>query len=392
MIPRNLRHLRVFAATAATGSVTRAAERCLVTQSAVTQALAKLEAAAGEPLFRRTPAGFAPTEAGALLSARVDRALALLSPALAAVAPRLEAVATTSQLTALAAVAETRSFTRAAERLGLAQPTVHRAITQLERAAGRPLLDRTPHGLAPRRAAEALARAVRLAFAEIDQAEAELAEARGGSHGRIVLGTLPLARAAVLPEALARFRQARPGQAVSLVEGSYDELLAGLRGGTVDVIVGALRDPLPAPDVTQEELFRDGLSLLVGNHHPLARLARVAPSDLADRSWVLPRPGAPARAQFDAWIAGIGPVAGIVETGSVLMMRELLARSDLIGCVSTTQSAAEVAHGLMTRLDVTVGDRPRPIGLTTRTGWIPTPPQRLLLDLVRAAAAERNGG
>ena len=53
----NLRHLRVFLSVADTGTITRAAELCHVSQPAVTQAMAKLETIAGQPLFARKPQG-----------------------------------------------------------------------------------------------------------------------------------------------------------------------------------------------------------------------------------------------------------------------------------------------------------------------------------------------
>ncbi|MDE3029203.1 MAG: LysR family transcriptional regulator, partial [Paracoccaceae bacterium] len=131
----NLRHLRVFLAVIDLGSVTRAAAACHVSQPAVTQAIAKLEINTGAALFTRTPQGLFPTAPGKALALRVRRALSRLDPVLTDLSPRLKLTATTPQLRALIAVRETENFTLAARRLGLAQPTVHRAVNQLEREA-----------------------------------------------------------------------------------------------------------------------------------------------------------------------------------------------------------------------------------------------------------------
>uniref|UniRef100_UPI0011094E10 LysR family transcriptional regulator n=1 Tax=Poseidonocella sp. HB161398 TaxID=2320855 RepID=UPI0011094E10 len=80
MISRNLRHLRLFLAVADLGSVTRASDLYNVSQPAVTQALGKLEAQAGGPLFSRTRQGFFLTPRGEALSARVARAFDRLDP------------------------------------------------------------------------------------------------------------------------------------------------------------------------------------------------------------------------------------------------------------------------------------------------------------------------
>ncbi|MBF9034482.1 LysR family transcriptional regulator [Rhodobacterales bacterium HKCCE2091] len=390
MISRSLRHFRVFLSVAATGSPSHAAEICRVSQPAVTQAIGKLEREAGGPLFERTRKGFFLADRGRLLEARLRRAMDRLDIALAEVSPRLTVTATVPQLQALIAVAEAQSFTLAARALGLAQPTVHRAITQLEQEAARALFERTSFGIVATRPCRDLAQAARLAFSEIEQAEADLAEAEGREAGRIVVGALPLSRSVVLPEALARFRAIRPRQPVTVLDGPYDEMLTGLRRGDIDVILGALRDPAPVPDVRQEPLFVDHLTVLARPGHPLAGGGDVTVAELQRRAWCVPRPGTPARVQFDALFAGAGLdlPESIVECGSILLMRELLARSDLLGCISDRQAEAEVAKGLLVRLSTGLTWSGRPIGLTTRAGWVPTRGQALLLDGIRAVAAE----
>lgn len=385
MIAGNLRHLRVFLAVAEGGSVTRAAEAARLSQPAVTQALAKLEHLAGLPLFQRTPQGLFATDAGEVLRERVARAMTLLDQGFAEMAPRLSLTSTRAQLTALVAVVETQNFSLAARRLGISQPSTHRAVTDLEREAGRPLFQRTAYGVVASRACAGLALAARLAFAELDQATAELAELSGGEGGQIVLGAMPLSRAYVLPQALIHFRRLRSRVPVRVLEGSYDELLTGLRRGEIDVLIGALRDPVPIGDVRQERLFDDTLVLLAGAGHPLL-LQRVTLPGLLGHPWAVPRQDTPSRAQFDAMFAaeGLTPPRGVTETGSVVLMRELLADDDHLACISRAQATGELARGLVQALDYVVPGPARPIGLTMRVGWRPTPAQEALLSAIRA--------
>jgi len=387
MMSRNLRHFRVFLAVAQDRSASAAAERCGVSQPAVTQALNKLDREAAGGLFQRTRKGIFLTERGRLFDARVRRAMDRLDKALAEVSPRLTLTATSTQLRALIAVAEAQNFALAARALGIAPPSVHRAITQIEREAARPLFERTSFGMIPTRPCRRLTQAARLAFAEFDQAETDLAEFDGRDAGRIVIGALPLSRSVVLPEAMARFHALRPGQRVTIFDGSYDEMLAGLRRGDIDVIIGALRDPLPVSDVVQEPLFTDRLAFLSGPDHPLAGASDIPLEKLARHGWVVPRKGAPTRAQFDALFLGRGlpQPDSIVECGSILLMRELLNRSDLLGCISAHQAEAEVSRGLVARLDIAIRSRERAIGLTYRADWVPATAQRLMLDLIRQA-------
>lgn len=378
----NLRHLRVFVAAAALASVTRAAEACHLSQPAVTQALGKLEGRVGADLFKRTPQGLFATDLGRLFARRVSRALSHLDAVSAAIAPRLRLTATVSQLRALVALREAENYTLAARRLGVAQPTAHKAVGQLEREATRPLFERTASGIRATRAGEALADAACLAFAELAQADMEVADALGREVGRIVVGAMPLSRSHVLPRAIVRFRARYPRLPIRVIDGPYAELLGGLRRGAIDFLIGALRDPAPIGDVEQTRLFDDSLVLVARPGHPLAGGSAVPTASLAALPCVVSPPGTPARAHFDALIGPDG-VASLVETSSLVLMRGLLLASDHVGCISRLQVEADVAGGHLAALPIDLPGTSRPIGITTRRGWEPTPAQAELMAAIR---------
>ncbi|WP_159952474.1 LysR family transcriptional regulator [Rhizobium sp. 18065] len=383
----NLRHLRVFLAVVETGSVTRAAEICCVSQPAVTQAISKIEKMLGYPLFTRSTHGLFVNDEGKLLAVRARRAFAYLDPALTELASRLKVTATSAQLEALVAVRELENFTLAARQLGVAQPTVHRAVSQLEREAARPLFERTSYGMVATRLAQNLAQATRLAFAELQQAEADLAEARAEEAGVIVVGAMPLSRSSILPSVIASFREKRPKLPIKIVEGVYAELLGGLRRGELDFLIGAMRNPLPIDDVEQETLFKDTVVIVAGKNHPLVGKSPVSIDDLASYPWVVATSGTPIRTHFEALFQGHLPrPTSVIESSSLILMRELLDRSDHLGFISGGQASAEIERGLMASLPFDLAHTSRPIGLTTRKGWLPTAAQAAFLDDVRTEA------
>ena len=383
----NLRHLRVFAAVVESGSITRAAERALVSQPAVTQAVAKLERIVQQPLLQRTPQRVFATAAGAILATRISRAFALLDPALADLSPRMTLTATAAQLQALIATREAENFTLAARRMGLAQPTVHRAVSQLEQEAGRPLFERTPHGMIATRPAQALAQAAQLAFAELDQAEADLAELAGREVGRIVIGAMPLSRSYLLPRAIARFRQHRATLPIKALDGPYEDLMAGLRRGEVDFLIGALRDPAPIGDIVQERLFDDRLQFVARADHPILSQGQPTMAGLLAYPIVVATEGTPTRRAFDALRSAHRAPPSLVETGSMILMRELLRISDHLGCISHLQIEAEIGLGALVPVPADLADTRRPIGLTHRSKWLPTQAQAEFLQDLRAVAA-----
>ncbi|MGV1954113.1 LysR family transcriptional regulator [Agrobacterium tumefaciens] len=382
-VQHNLRHLRVFLAVADTNSVTRAAALCYLSQPAVTQALSKIERILKTPLFERTAQGLFPNTEGQVLERRVRRAFDFLDPALTELSPRLKLIATTSQLEALIAVKEAGNFTLAARRLGLAQPTVHRAVTQLEAEAAKPLFERTSYGIIATKQAVSIAEAARLAFAELIQAEVDLAETRSEEVGKIVVGALPLSRSYLLPRAIAEFRNWRRKITIQIVDGPYAELLAGLRRGEIDFLIGALRDPLPIADVKQTFLFSDTIVIVAGKSHPILRDMPVRADRLVEYPWIVGLPGTPIRTQFDRMFErwNCRPDS-IVESASLILMRELLLTTDHLGCISYRQAQAELSRGLISSISLDLEQTARPIGLTTRANWVPTAPQRQFLEIV----------
>lgn len=382
----NLRHCRMFETLARTRSVTRTAELCHVSQPAVTQAIGKLEGDCGMALFTRSSQGLFTTGAGELLARRMKRALAFLDVATTDMARTIRIRATRPQLVALIAVTELENFTLAARRLELAQPTVHRSIAMLEQAAERRLFDRTAHGLRSTRAARTLAQAARLAFAELDQASADLAALDGREVGRIVIGSLPLSRSGLLPAAILRFRKARPDFPFEIIDGRYDEILGRLRQGEIDMLIGALRFPPPITDIMQERLFDDTAVIVARHGHPLlGQHPNIAL--LGTYPWVMPRKSTPIRAALDTCLGDDRP-ATVIETSSLIMLRELLRGSDHLGGLSRLQAEAEAPT--LSILPVTLAGSMRPIGLTTRKDWTPTVAQRDFLDILRRTAGRLN--
>lgn len=385
---RNLRHLRVFLEVLDGFSVGRAAQACNLSQPAVTQAMAKLEVEAGLPLFQHRARCLFPTEAGLVLAARVRRALGRLDLATAAVSPRLTLTATASQLRALVAVCEAGDLLHAAERLARSPSSVSRAISGLEASAGTILFERTVTGLTATPAARTLANAARLATTELDQAAMELGELSGRSTGRIVVGSLALAKSTILPHAIARFRQVRPNLPLRLVDSPYDDLVASLRRGEIDLLIGALRDVCPSPDVVQIPLFEDELVIVAGPDHPLANRCGLTVADVHRFPWAVSHAGTPSRRLFDSLFKDSAlPPPNVVESSSLTFIRELLALTDYLGWVSRLRAATEVRLGLLHLLDLPVPDTAKTIGLTTRSDWLPSPAHRDFLDCINGAVA-----
>ena len=395
----NLRHLRAFMEVAEAKGISAAAHRIHLSQPAVTQAISGLEKRIGVMLLDRRAEGMFPTTEGEVLLLRVRRMFVHLAEG-AARAVRLAArrdgkpVAdfhqrvTAAQLRALIAIREAGNFSLAARSLGIAQPSVHRAGRDLEKLSGLKLFTPSRKGIELTPAAEAFARAVMLAGAELDQGLDELTRLSGADTTRIAVGSMPLSRTEILPAACDALLKEAAGVQLRFVDAPYGELLRALRYGELDVLIGALRDPLPAEDVVQEALIDDRLAVMARPDHPLAGRPNLTLDDTLDYPWIAGPKDTPAGAYlFRALgIGGMERTPVSVVTSSMMLVRGLLTRGDYLTLLSPRQAAVEIAQGLMVPLDLPLGDSARQIGLTTRADWMPTPTQARFLDLVRVAA------
>ena len=174
-------------------------------------------------------------------------------------------------LMALRAVAEERSFHRAAARLGYTQSAISQQLAALERIVGERLIER-PGGRSPVALTEPgtlLLKHADAIAARIAAAEADLAAFREGSHGTLKIGAYQSVAARLLPELLRRFSKLRPNVAVQLQEGRNDvELLRGLEFGETELAFVDL--PLAEGPFVAVELLRDPYVVVVQAQSPLA--------------------------------------------------------------------------------------------------------------------------
>jgi DNA-binding transcriptional LysR family regulator len=366
-----------------------------LTQPAVTQAIARVEGYFGTALFARDPVGMKATAAGELCTPRLERATLQIRDGLIELLRRngratnsveqLSLRLTTAQLNALTAFAVHGSFRRAARASDIAQPTLHRAARSLERTLGIALFEQTSFGVRATRDAEGFARCVRLAFAEVAQARADIDSLRGNPSGITVIGAMPLARSHLIPSAVIAFKREYPQHQISIIEGTYEHLLSALQSGEADFLIGALRDEAIAGNVKQEHLFDDPLSIAMRTGHPLTTRKRVSVKDLAKFPWIMPRAGSPLRARFEALFkdAGVPAPMHTVQCNSLIAARAFLLEGDYVMLSSEHQIHYDVRAGLLVALPHPGGRVLRAIGLTMRHNWQSTRVQARLLELLR---------
>jgi DNA-binding transcriptional LysR family regulator len=190
------------------------------------------------------------------------------------------------QLHYLVAIADEGSFTRAAERLLVAQPSLSQQIKSLEHELGGPLLERLPTGVRLTAAGKAFLPEARAAVAHAERARRNARSALGLEAGEIEVATVTSVAFGVLPPAFEAWHERYPGTTITLREYTHRQALDdAVRLGVGDIAVGPRPPEWHGPVV---ELGWEEFVAVLPASDPLARNKRpVALEQLAERDWVL---------------------------------------------------------------------------------------------------------
>lgn len=403
-LPR-LRQLRAFEAVARRLSITGAAAEINLSQPAVTQALAKLEADLGEKLLERRQTGSFLGSAGELYVRRVRRFFSQLRAALceplvgspicdAAHVEVMEKKLRSSQIAALIAVSESSSFEEAARQLHISQPSLHRTARELEQILRRTLYDRHAGGFTTTQQGSELARRWKVALRELEYGREELLAARGAIGSRVIVGSLPLASAPLLANAVNKVSAEFPMARFQVFEMQYEHLLGALRAGNIDFLYGVLRAPDWVSDIVEEALFHDPYVIATRRGHPLlAQKPHITLADLAHYEWIMPSQGNPRRSSFDALFAeSESPPQVRIETHSVTIQKELLASSDRITLLTQRELVRDDNAKCLAQVPFKFAVQRSPDGVVRRADWVPTQIQSRFLDVLRDCARTAASG
>jgi DNA-binding transcriptional LysR family regulator len=212
-------------------------------------------------------------------------------------AMRLARHASLRQLQVFEAIARLGSFTRAAEELYLAQPTVSTQIKRLTEAVEAPLFDQVGRGIHLTEAGEALLQASRQIFDALDRVEMKVADLKGLKQGYLRLGVITIAKY-FAPGVLGAFCEKYPGVEVSLEVTNREHLVERLARNEDDLyIVGQI----PRSDLDLEVIpfAPNPLHVLAHRKHPLASVRNIPLERLTEEYFIMREQGSGTRATVE---------------------------------------------------------------------------------------------
>jgi DNA-binding transcriptional LysR family regulator len=190
------------------------------------------------------------------------------------------------------AVIETRGMVKAAARLGVTQPSVSRAIRDLEATLGVRLLDRSAQGVIPTIFGDALVRCGYVAFDELRRGIKEIECLADPASGEVRIGCLgSTTSSAIFTKTVERFAIDNPSVVLHVRDFySYDSVMSGLRGREYDFAIGRFRkiSGRGLDDIIARSLCSDQMVVLAGKSSKWATRRKIELSELADERWIFP--------------------------------------------------------------------------------------------------------
>jgi len=195
------------------------------------------------------------------------------------------------QLRYFCAIAESSSFSRAAQQTHVSQPSLSQQIRKLEDELGTRLFDRLGRSVRLTEPGRAFLPRARAVLSELEAARTDLVEREASLRGVVCVGVIPTIAPYFLPPHLAAFSRKYPQARVSVVEEITPLLLERLRSGSMDVAVLALPIPVRSHEFESSAVMTEKLYAVLPARHALARRSTLALLELRNDPFLLLRDG-----------------------------------------------------------------------------------------------------
>lgn len=290
-------------------------------------------------------------------------------------------------------IARQRSFAKAADALAVSQPAISKTLRELEEILAAPLFERgrgavslTPAGVAFMRYAGPCVQALRDGVNSL----------RGGEHdaGQVKVGVLSTVESLLIPEVVHRLHQRHAALVVSVATGPGAYLLAQLRVGELDLVVGRMTDSPDIQGLTFEHLYSESMTLVVRPAHPLLASAQADLGRLGDYPLVLPLAGTTIRKHADSLFVqcGVSPSRQRLETLSPALSRRYVLSSDAIWVAPQDAVRLDVRRGELVELALPVEEPGGSVGICSNSALAQAVTAQWFCAALREVAEEYREG
>lgn len=274
-------------------------------------------------------------------------------------------------------IARQRSFTRAAERLHMAQPALSQQMKNLEAELGTALFIRGRKEVQLTAAGKAFLPRAEALLTQAEAAKAVVSDVAQLRGGKLIIAAIPSVSACMLPEVIRSFSRQHGKVELQLIEDSSERVAASVESGLADV--GFLQLPASKAAFEAQTIITEPFVLLVAKSHALAKLKEVTLKQLATESFIFYKGRARDTALEACRKAGFEPRIAC-ESGELETVRALVAAG--LGLAVVPQLAAGNLPKTIQAITIREPKMQRQIAAVWQKGSVLSPAAQALLQLI----------
>ncbi len=266
----------------------------------------------------------------------------------------------------LQTVAEVGSMAKASESLALSQPAISKAVSEMERILGVPLLDRSARGVELTEFGRLLVERARVIFDEIRQGVSDIEHLSDPTRGTVRIGaTEPVT--GIVSQIINRLARKYPRISHDVIVSDLDTLLGALRERTRDVVITRWVPPAEVDDLAIQVLFKSPLAVMAARDHSLLNRKNLSLGDLMGEQWTLaPSSSFLGRVVADLFQRRKLPLPPTIVTSLSINMRlSLLASGSFLTVLPRLMLRNPANKAWLRALDVDLSDSTQPIAYIT---------------------------
>lgn len=294
------------------------------------------------------------------------------------------------QLTYYVRLYELRSYTAAAQALGITQPALSISVSQMESALRVPLVERGVQPIGFTEFGEVLFRYAQRVLRDLEHARHDIAAIESGRLGRLDIAIGPSATGLMVGRVLTRMVEDYPQLEIHVQTGILPGVAKGLQNGEFSLYLGTVGTDEMPDQLACEPLVEIAIVPVCGAEHPLVRMKRVTPADLTGFPWIAVGdldsnlPGW--REQFEA--VGVQPPEIALEVGNLSLVRDMLTKGNFITLLPESMVGTDVEAGVLAMLRVDPLTWVRQLEMVLRADISLPSAARIFAERLRAAFRE----
>ncbi len=288
----------------------------------------------------------------------------------------------------LGTVAQCGSMGKAATRLSVSQPTITKAIADLEHVLGVPLLDRGSQGVTLTIYGRAVLNRSLAAFDELKQSVKDIEHLADPTAGELRIGASIVIASGFVTEAVDRLSRRHPRIRFELITGEAAHTYRALTERKFDLLIARVFAPMTEDAMNVEHLYQESHFVVVGAQNPWARRRRIQLADLMNEPWALPSAdsayGAICIEAFRH--AGLDPPRATVVTYTNPVRNALVARGRFFTVMPESAIRFSPDNPALKALPIDLPTARWPVALITLKNRALSPVAKLFIDCVRSTA------